>query len=96
VRNPGFGVRPGRPPIVEPHQVDRRRSQDMLEACFGLPDVMALAQAAAPDGLLVRFLDTGTRSVLASEFCSFLSLASRAQRLMMLLRLQTNGARLQL
>ena len=63
---------------------------------FGLPDVTALPQAAAPDGLLVRSLDTGTRSVLAAEFFSFLPLASRTQRLMMLPRLQTNEARLQL
>jgi len=68
----------------------------MLEARFGLPDVTALPQAAAPDGLFMGSLDTGTRSVLAAEFFSFLPLASRAQRLMMLLRLQTNGARLQL
>ena len=68
----------------------------MLEARFGLPDVTALLQAAAPDGLLVRSLNTGTCSVLATEFFSFLPLASRTQRLMMLLRLQTNDARLQL
>ena len=68
----------------------------MLETHLGLPNVMALPQAAVADGLLVRCLDTGTCSVLATEFFSFLPLASRAQRLMMLLRLQTNDARLQL
>jgi hypothetical protein len=31
----------------------------MLEARFGLPDVTALPQAAAPDGLFMRSLDTG-------------------------------------
>jgi hypothetical protein len=68
----------------------------MLETRFGLPDVTALPQATAADGLLVRCLDTGTCSVLAAEFFSLLPLASRTQRLMMLPRLQTNGARLQL
>ena len=50
MRNRGFGVWHGRPPIIEPHQVDRRYGQDMLEARFGLADVTALPQAAAPDG----------------------------------------------
>ena len=39
----------------------------MLEARFGLPYVTALPQATAPDGLFMRSLDTGTRSVLAPE-----------------------------
>ena len=56
----------------------------MLEARFGLPDVTTLPQATAADDLLVRCLDTGTCSVLAAEFFSFLPLARRAQRLMML------------
>jgi hypothetical protein len=56
----------------------------MLEARFGLPDITALPQAAAPDGLLVRSLNTGTRSVLAAELFGFLPLASSAQRLVIL------------
>ena len=68
----------------------------MLEVRLGLSDITAAPQSATPDGLFMRSLDTGPRSVLAAEFFSFLPLASRAQRLMMLLRLQTNDAWLQL
>jgi hypothetical protein len=56
----------------------------MLEARFGLPDVTALPHPAAPDGLFMRSLDTGTRSVLAAELFGFLPLASGAQRLVIL------------
>ena len=56
----------------------------MLEACFGLPEVTALPQAAAPDGLFMRSLDPGTRSLLAAELFGLLPLASGAQRLVIL------------
>ena len=68
----------------------------MLEPRFGLPDITAPSQPAAPDCLLVRSLDVGAGGVVAPELFRFLPLASLAQRFMVLPRLQPDGARLQL
>ena len=66
----------------------------MLEVRFGLPDVTALPQATAPDGLLVRSLDACAGGVLAPKLFGFLPLASRTQRFMMCARLQPDDTRL--
>ena len=81
-------------PFRHPDQVDRDRSEDVLQVRFGETDVSAPAQAAAADGLCVRALDAGVGSVAIPERRGLLVLARTLQRLKAFAHLQPDDARL--
>src|SRR5512135_301783 len=63
----GSRWRSPRPPLTEPHQIDRHRRQNMLQVRLGLPDVPAPPQTATADRLGMGALDTGPRGILSPE-----------------------------
>src|SRR3954451_3239956 len=59
-----------RPPLTEPHHVDRRRRQEVLKVGLRLTDIATLPQPAPADRLLMGTLDAGTRRVPRPELLS--------------------------
>src|SRR3954451_24978114 len=84
----GPGQRRPRPPLAEPHHVDRRRRQEVLEMRLRLPDIATKPQPAPSDRLFMRALDPGTRRVPMAELLGRLLAPGRLQRLVVLTRLQ--------
>src|SRR5512143_580097 len=93
-RAAGPGQRRPRPPLAEPHHVDRHRRQEVLEMQLHLPDIATLPQPAPPDRLFLRPLDPRPGRVPRPELVGLLLAAGRRQRLVMLTRLQPDDPRL--
>src|SRR3954464_7216583 len=55
------------PPLTEPHQVDRRRRQEVLQMRLRFPEIAAPPQTAPADRLFMRPLDSRTRRVPRPE-----------------------------
>src|SRR5512135_3402528 len=90
----GLGHRRPRPPVTEPHHVDRRCRQHMLQLRLGLAEVPALPQPTTADRLLMSPFNPGPGRVLRPELFSRLPAAGRLQCLVMFARLQTDDPRL--
>ena len=73
-----------RPPVAEPHQVDRRRRQQVLKVSLRFTDVATLPQPAPPDRLLMCTFDAGPGRIPRPELLGRLLTASRLQRLVLL------------
>src|SRR3954470_24149644 len=82
------------PPITQPHQVDRRRRQEVLKVRLRLTDVPTPPQTASTDRLLMRALDARTRRVPRPELLRPLLAAGPLQRLVLLTRQQPDDPRL--
>src|SRR3954447_25528680 len=83
-----------RPPLAEPHQVDRRRRQQVLQMRLRLTDIPAPSQTAPPDRLFMSPLDPRSRRVPRPELLRPLLAAGRLQRLVLLTRQQPDDPRL--
>lgn len=66
-------------PITDSHQINRGRSEDVLQACFSQPNVATPPQATAPDGLLMGAFDAGSSGLLLAECFHGLARARRLQ-----------------
>ena len=93
-RAAGPGQRCTRPPLAEPHHVDRRRRQQVLKVRLRLTDIATLPQPATSDRLLMRPLDARPGRVPRPELLGLLRAAGPLQRLVMLTRLQPDDPRL--
>jgi hypothetical protein len=90
----GLRQRRPRPPITEPHHIDRRCRQEVLKVGLCLTDIATLSQPAPADRLLMRSLDARPGRVPRAELLSSLRAAGPLQRLVMLTRLQPDDPRL--
>src|SRR4029077_17682351 len=93
-RATGAGQRRPRPPFAEPHQVDRRRRQEVLEVGLRLTDIAALSQPAPPDRLLMCALDAGPRCVAPPELLGRLLATARLECLVLFTGQQPDDPRL--
>src|SRR3954447_9108450 len=83
-----------RPPLAEPHQVDRRRRQEVLQMRLRLTDIAAPPQTAPPDRLFMSPLDARSRRVSRSELLASLLAADRLHLLVLLTGQQPDDPRL--
>src|SRR3954447_16978554 len=83
-----------RPPLAEPHQVDRRRRQQVLQMRLRLTDRAAPPQTAPADRLFMRPFDARTRRVPRPDLLRPLRAAGRLQLLVLLTGQQPDDPRL--
>src|SRR3954462_12470949 len=93
-RATGPGQRRPRPPLAEPHHVERRRRQQVLEMRLRLTDITTPPQPAPPVRLFMRPLDARPGRVPRPELLRLLLAAGRLQRLVLLTRQQPDDPRL--
>src|SRR5262249_26305055 len=93
-RATGSGQRRPRPPLAEPHHVDRRRRQQVLEARLGFPDIATAPYPTPSVRLFMRPPDACPGRVPRAEFLRLLLAAGRLQRLVLLTRQQADDPRL--
>jgi hypothetical protein len=80
-------------PFAQADEVDGDGRDDVLQAGLGQPDVAALAQTAAADGLFVGALDAGALGVVGAKRLGRLHPAGILQRFVFLTRLQADRTR---
>ena len=78
--------------LTDPHEVDRRRGQHMLEVGFRLPDVSRTAQPISAGPLGQRPLNARALGILVRIFRRGFACARRLQRAIVLLTPHRNGA----
>src|SRR4051794_23920898 len=83
-----------RPPLAQPHYVDRRRRQEVLKVGLGLANIATTSQPAPSVRLFMRPLDACPGCVPPAEFLRLLLAAGRLERLVLLARQQSDDPRL--
>src|SRR3954462_4753832 len=93
-RATGPGQRRPRPPLAEPHHVERRRRQQVLQMRLRLTDIATPPQPAPTVRLFMRPFDARPGRVTRPELLRLLLAAGRLQRLVLLTRQQPDDPRL--
>src|SRR5262249_30070058 len=93
-RASGPGQRRPRPPLAEPHQVDRRRRQEVLEAGLRLANIATPSQPAPANRFPMTPLVPRSGRVSRADLLGLLLTAGRLQRLVLLAGQQPEYPRL--
>ena len=80
----GPGQRRPRPPLTEPHHVDRRRCQEVLKVRLRLSDIATLSQPTTSDRKIICTYNASSRYVPRPELLGSLLAAACLQRLVLL------------